>query len=268
MKTIITFAVAGLVAVLIAVLGTLTFVKWRQAAEATQRASRAAEQTQAARDRIRVLEEEITSLREKLSMAMARAADAVRGEVNCSADASAPAGAARGATALEPRYKPGVLRMALQKEGLRVDAAPGSQLQIGDAMYELSHYLFMPPASPPEKGRAPMPTLLMVHRAPSAGQWAIVVVPMRESAFQHRSLWLILNNLPPKGSTEANAAMISIDPMTLLPASLDHQAWEAALPMPPCTPGARWFRFTSPIGISREQAEKLVGRMQNPVSGS
>ena len=55
MKTIITFAVAGLVAMLIAVLGTLTFVKWREAAQATQRASRAIEQGQAARERNRRL---------------------------------------------------------------------------------------------------------------------------------------------------------------------------------------------------------------------
>jgi carbonic anhydrase len=260
MKTIITFAVAGLVALLIAVLGTLTFVKWREAAQATQRASRAIEQGQAARERISALEEEIVSLREKLSMAIARAAESVKGELTCTTDPAAPSDAARGTVTLEPRYKPGVLRLVLQKEGLRVDAAPGSVLQIGDTAYELNHYLFVPPTAAPEKGRAPMPTLLLVHRAAS-GQWAIVAVPMRESAFQNRSLWLILNNLPPKGSTEASAASISVDPMTLLPPSLDHQTWEAALPMPPCTAGARWLRFTSPIGISREQAEKLVGRL-------
>jgi carbonic anhydrase len=100
----------------------------------------------------------------------------------------------------------------------------------------------------------------LVHTT-SGGETVVVTVPLRESAFQNRTIWQLLNNVPNFGAPESTVANISIDPTQLLPDNRNYEVFRGALPFAPCTANVRFFQFANPVGLSKDQVERFVARV-------
>ncbi len=277
MKAILRLALILLGIIAFAVVATLAIVKANQASDLNKRLERANGQARELRSQIKTLKGEIESLEQKarelaaqnaLLAAQQPAADAPReGGVAQACRNIAPnqqldqAQAAK--LALEMRYKPGVLRVINDGQSVSVNAASGGSLKIGAEIFDLVRIQFHRPEGGQLDGKPVALVAFLVHRT-AAGQTVVVAIPIRESAFQHRTIWQIWNNLPAKGAAEATISNISIDPMQLLPDNLAYQAYEGSLPVPPCTEKVRFYQLRNPIGISKDQLERFLARVKAP----
>jgi carbonic anhydrase len=142
-------------------------------------------------------------------------------------------------------------------------AAAGSSLKIGPEIFDLVRIHFYRPEGGQVDGKPVALVAHLVHRIAS-GETVVVSVPIRESAFQHRTIWQIWNNLPNKGAAEVTVSNVSIDPTQLLPENLSYQAYEGTLPVPPCTEKVRFYQLRTPIGISKDQLERFLMRVKAP----
>ncbi len=271
MKAILRLALIVSTAILIAVLATLTFVKWRQASELGHGLDKAVTQIKGLRGEIRSLKEEIDTLEEKLREAAASLAaqsartDAPPSKKACSAGAAPRSIDSADASRypLELRYKPGVLKLINDGQSLTLAAAAGSSLKLGPEIFELISVHFLRPEGGQVDGKPVALVAHLTHRT-AGGQTVVVSVPIRESAFQHRTIWQIWNHIPAKGAPEATISNVSIDPMNLLPDNLSYQVYEGALTIPPCAEKARFYQLRNPIGISKDQLEKFLARVKAP----
>ena len=277
MKAILRLVPIVLAVILIAVLATLSFVKARQASDLRERLERAGTQSKELRSQIKSLKGEIDTLEEKLRELAAQ--NALLASQQKPAEAPKDGGLAQACPApgpnrsldaaqagrhpLEMRYKPGVLRVSNDGQSVIVTAALGSSLKIGPEIFDLVRIQFYRPEGGQIDGKPVALVAHLVHQTAS-GQTVVVSVPIRESAFQHRTIWLIWNNLPNKGAPEAMISNISIDPMQLLPDNLGYQAYEGTLPIPPCTEKVRFYQLRTPIGITKEQLERFLMRVKAP----
>ena len=271
MKAILRLALIVLVTILIAVLATLTFVKWRQASGLSHSLERATKQIKDLRGEVRSLKEEIDTLEEKLREAAAsiaaQAAQAAAAASKPSCPAGAPARSIDSADAsrypLELRYKPGVLKLLNDGSSLSLAPASGSSLKLGPEIFDLVNVHFLRPEGGQVDGKPVALVAHLVHRT-AGGQTVVVSVPIRESAFQHRTIWQIWNHIPAKGVPEATISNVSIDPTSLLPDSLSYQVYEGPLTVAPCAEKARFYQLRNPIGISKDQLERFLARVKAP----
>ena len=277
MKVILRMALILLAVILVAVLGTLSFVKSKQSSDLREQLERSGAQAKDLRAQIRSLKGEIETLEEKLRELAAQ--NALLASQQQSAEPPKTGGLAQACPApgpnrtldqaqfgrqpLEMRYKPGVLRVANDGQSAVVTAAAGSSLKIGPEIFDLVRIHFYRPEGGQVDGKPVSLVAHLVHRIAS-GQTVVVSVPIRESAFQHRTIWQILNNLPKKGEAEATISNISIDPTQLLPENLSYQVYEGTLPVPPCTEKVRFYQLRTPIGISKDQLERFLMRVKAP----
>jgi carbonic anhydrase/cell division protein FtsB len=277
MKVILRLAVILLAIILVAVLGTLSFVKARQASELRELLERSGTQNKELRSQIKTLKGEIDTLEEKLRELAAQ--NALLASQQKSAEAPKTGGLAQACPApgpnrtldqaqfarqpLEMRYKPGVLRVSNDGQSVILTAAAGSSLKIGPEIFDLVRIHFYRPEGGQVDGKPVALVAHLVHRIAS-GETVVVSVPIRESAFQHRTIWQIWNNLPNKGAAEVTVSNVSIDPTQLLPENLSYQAYEGTLPVPPCTEKVRFYQLRTPIGISKDQLERFLMRVKAP----
>lgn len=166
---------------------------------------------------------------------------------------------------LEMRYRPVVLRVLNNGQSIQIAAGSGSTLKVGPEIFDLVSIHFHRPESGQIDGKPVAMVIHFVHRT-AGGKLVVVSVPLRESAFQNRTIWNISNHLPSRGAAEATVANVSIDPMALLPESLAYQVFEGALPMPPCSPGARFYLLRTPVGIGKDQLDRFMTRLRVSVS--
>jgi carbonic anhydrase len=277
MKAILRLALILLTVIIVAVLGTLSFVKARQASELRERLERSGAQAKELRSQIKSQKGEIEALEEKLRELAAQ--NALLASQQKSAEPPKQGGVAQACPApspnraldqaqaarlpLEMRYRPGVLRVANDGQSVIVTAAAGNTLKIGPEIFDLVRIHFHRPEGGQIDGKPVALVAHLVHQIAS-GQTVVVSVPIRESAFQHRTIWMIWNNLPNKGAPEATISNISIDPTQLLPENLSYQAYEGTLPVPPCTEKVRFYQLRTPIGISKDQLERFLMRVKAP----
>ncbi|MEY3664844.1 MAG: Carbonic anhydrase precursor [Pseudomonadota bacterium] len=166
---------------------------------------------------------------------------------------------------LEMRYRPVVLRVLNNGQSIQIAAGSGSTLKVGPEIFDLASIHFHRPESGQIDGKPVAMVIHFVHRT-AGGKLVVVSVPLRESAFQNRTIWNISNHLPSRGAAEATVANVSIDPMALLPESLSYQVFEGALPMPPCSPGVRFYLLRTPVGIGKDQLDRFMTRLRVSVS--
>lgn len=166
---------------------------------------------------------------------------------------------------LEMRYRPVVLKILNNGQSIQIAAGSGSTLKVGPEIFDLASIHFHRPESGQIDGKPVAMVVHFVHRT-AAGKLVVVSIPLRESAFQNRTIWNISNHLPTRGAAEATIANVSIDPMALLPENLAYQVFEGALPMPPCTAGARFYLLRTPVGIGKDQLDRFMTRLRVSVS--
>lgn len=273
MKLFLRIILFGLLGALLAVLGTLAAVKWGQAAHHKSEAEKLAEIVASQRDRIGALEADVEALettarnREARMRALERAGAglvAVAGTDTQQACQLArdtpltaqPAKADTRPPALDLRYRQGPLRVAHTGQSIRLYPAPGGVLKAGSETAELINVDVYQPPQGLFAGMAAALVAHLVHRTQD-GKLIVVSVPMRESAFQNRTLWTMAQHVPAAGAAPAEVATVSVDPASLLPENLGYDLYTGALPVPPCSGGVTFYRLRSPVGLSREQVEKL-----------
>lgn len=269
MKAILRLVVIFLTVIVVSVLATLSFVKWRQSSELGRALDKAGKQIRDLRGEVRSLKEEIATLEETLREAAARAA-APSADGEGAARTCAPGAAPRSIDTadatrypLELRYKSGVLKLINNGQTLAMAAAPGSTLKLGPEIFELVSVHFHRPEGGQVDGKPVALVIHLLHRT-AGGQTVVVSVPVRESAFQHRAIWQIWNHIPAKGAPEATISNVSVDPMLLLPDTLSYQVYEGPLTFPPCAEKARFYQLRTPIGIGKDQLERFLSRVKAP----
>jgi len=273
MKLLLRVALAGAAASGVASLLTLTVVKWWQASGLEAEAERLTEVVQAQRDRIRSLEADVKALESTARTREERLKSLERpgggSDVASASDAlqlcrlardgalsEEPAKFGLRPRALEVRYRPGPLRVAHLGTSIRITPPPGGTLKIDDELAELISVDLHSTTSGMFAGTAAALVVQFVHRSQN-GRPLVVSVPLRESAFQQRTLWTVAQYAPSAGAGPVEVASVSLDPSSLLPQNMGYDVFTGTLPVAPCTPGARFYRLRSPVGLSREQIEKL-----------
>jgi carbonic anhydrase len=284
MKLFLRIILFGLLGALMAALGTLAAVKWGQAAHHRSEAEKLAEIVATQRDRISALETDVEALettarnREARLRALEKAGGglvAVAGTDTQQACQLArdtpltaqPAKADVRPAALEPRYRQGPLRVAHTGQSIRLYPAPGGVLKVGGETAELINVDVHQPPQGLFAGMAAALVAQFVHRTQD-GKLIAVSVPLRESAFQNRTLWTMAQHVPAAGAAPAEVGTVSVDPASLLPENLGYDLYTGVLPVPPCSGGVSFYRLRSPVGLSREQVAKLrallAGTPANP----
>lgn len=271
MKAILRLVLILLAVMLFAVVTTLAIVKAMQSSELKKQLEKSVGQSKELRGQIKTLKGEIGTLEEKLrelaaqNALLAKEQPAAEGpREGALAQACGNVGpnvqldqAQAARHPLEMRYKPGVLRVINDGQAVSVTAAAGGTIKVGPEIFDLVRVQFHRPEGGQVDGKPVALVAYLVHRS-AAGQTVVVAVPIRESNLQHRTIWLIWNNLPAKGAAEATISNISIDPMQLLPENLAYQAYEGTLPVPPCTRKVRFYQLRNPIGINKDQLERFL----------
>lgn len=269
MKAALKLVAILLAVILIAVFGTLSLVKTQQASESGRQLKQAATRLAAQKNEIDTLKSEIEDLHDKLRELQNKLAAAGSGgglaDGVGACPAAAPPVALEAGDAARPnlgiRYQSGVLRVLNTGSSLRVAAAPGGRLQIGAEMFDLRHIHLVRVEGGLLNGRPAAMAAHLVHTT-TAGETVVVTVPLRESAFQNRTIWLLLNNVPNFGAPESTVANISIDPTQLLPDNRNYDVFRGSLPFAPCTANVRFFQFANPVGLSKDQVERFTSRVK------
>lgn len=284
MKLFFRIVLLGLLGALMAALGTLAAVKWTQAATYKAEAERLAELAASLRARIGELEADVQALettarnREARLKALERAGAGLLPAVT--ADAQQACQVARDAAltaqppkadarppVLEPRYRAGPLRVSHTGQSVRLHPTPGGLLKVGGESAELISIDVFQPAQGLFAGMAAPLVAHLVHRGQD-GKVVVVSVPLRESAFQHRALWTMAQHVPAPGAAPAEVGTVSVDPASLLPQNLGYDLYSGALPVAPCNTAASFYRLRSPVGLSREQVEKLRSLLGSAPAGT
>ena len=277
MKKILSLVAIVLLPALLAAMGTLAFVKSRQTADLDRQLTEAVRVAKEQQGRIKEYQVEVQGLQEALKQANTRVAELQQSGASIAATAlttgTSPAGglvlacpaskaqasaspAEASRQALEMKYKPTALRILNNGQSIQIAAAPDSTLKVGTEVYELVSIHLHRPESGLVDGKPVAMLAHFIHRD-AKGKLVVVSAPLRESAFQNRTLWNISNHLPTRGSPESNVANVTVDPMSLLPENLSYQVVDGTLPMPPCTDGVRFYRLKTPVGVGKEQIERL-----------
>lgn len=270
MKAALKLVAILLAITLIAVFGTMSLVKTQQASESGRQLKQAVTRLTAQKNEIDTLKSEIEGLHDKLRELQNKLAATGSGGTSladgigaCPA-AAPPVALEAGETArpnLGIRYQSGVLRVLNTGSSLRVAATPGGRLQIGAEMFDLRHIHLVRVEGGLLNGRPAAMAAHLVHTT-TAGETVVVTVPLRESAFQNRTIWQLLNNVPNFGAPESTVANIAMDPTQLLPDNRNYEAFRGSLPFAPCTANVRFFQFANPVGLSKDQVDRFVSRVK------
>ncbi len=277
MKKILSLVGIVLLLALLAAAGTLAFVKSKQTAQLDQQLEEAIRVAKDQQGRIKELQVEVQGLQEALKQANTRLAEIQQSGASTAATAlttgTSPAGglvlacpavkgpppvasAEAARQALEVRYKPTALRILNNGQSVQISGSPESTLKVGDEVYELVSIHFHRPESGLVDGKPVAMLAHFIHRD-AKGKLVVISAPLRASAFQNRTLWNISNHLPTRGAPESVVSNVTVDPASLLPENLSYQVVDGVLPMPPCTEGVRFFRLRTPVGVGKEQIERL-----------
>ena len=172
--------------------------------------------------------------------------------------------------AIKPEYKAGTLRLINNGHTVQVNVPPGSVLKVGGESYDLVQFHFHRPSEEKIDGKPMAMVMHLVHKSAS-GKLAVVGVLLRESAVQNRALWSLWQHMPAKEGPEVVVESVSLNPANLLPDSLGYYSYDGSLTTPPCTEGVKFFILKTPIGIQREMVDsfpfKMNARPVQPLNG-
>ena len=271
MKLFLRLLMAGIGLAFVGALGTVALVKWLESANLRGEGEKLAEIVKTQREAITKLQADIQALEttarerdarlqvlEKATGGLAVVAGpAMACKVGAETALVAKTLAPNERVALETRYRPGPLRLSHTGQAIRLVPPPGGTLKIGNETAELVSLDIHRPEGGMFAGVASALVLHLVHRG-EGGKPVVLSVPLRESAFQQRTLWQVAQHVPAAGAAEVEVPTVSVDPASLLPQSLSYDLYTGALPVPPCTAGARVLRLRNALGLSKEQ----VGQFQ------
>jgi carbonic anhydrase len=149
-------------------------------------------------------------------------------------------------------YQPTPLEIENTGHVVEVPYQPGSELVVGDDVYQLLQFHFHAPSEHTVSGRSSPMELHLVHQD-NLGTLAVVGVLLEIGAQPNASITEIFEHAPgDEGSTETGGA---VDARDLLPRSRGYYTYSGSLTTPPCTEGVRWFLLRRPVQVSAETVE-------------
>ncbi|MCF8178599.1 MAG: carbonic anhydrase family protein [Sulfuritalea sp.] len=153
---------------------------------------------------------------------------------------------------IELAYLP--IRINIVDSGYTAEFKVGEGLDIGvmGKRYKLTDFHFHRPSEGRIEGKAFDMELHLIHRNDD-GQVAIIAV-MIEKGRENPMVQSLLNNLPLEWGTEVSPPDL-LDPMQLLPMTLEYWTYIGSLTTPPCTEDVVWMVMKQPLQISAEQID-------------
>ncbi len=283
---IIRILIGGLVAILLAVLGTLSAVGLKKTSDLDKELGKATRQIKDNEVELRRLQAEFVEFEKKFHSSGKSTSHweyegpfgpeawgksfptCAAGKAQSPVDLVGPF--EKATAAIKPDYKAGTLRILNDGHAVQVNVPSGSVLNVGTQAYELTHIRFHRPSQTKVDGK-PMAMEMHFFHKDASGKLLVLGVLMRESAVQNRALWAMWKHIPAKESAESTVSGVSFNPSNLLPESMGYYAYEGSLTTPPCAEGVQYLILKSPIGVQREMIDnfpfKMNARPVQPLNG-
>jgi len=139
---------------------------------------------------------------------------------------------------------------------IQINYDEGSNLQVGDASYELQQYHFHAPSEHTINGRQFPMEMHLVHQSED-GALAVLGVVIEEGAYNaaFEPVWA---NLPNEPGEQAHLEHLSINVDDLLPAGQNTYRYRGSLTTPPCSEGVSWLVSVDSIALSKQQIEAFT----------
>lgn len=170
---------------------------------------------------------------------------------------------------IRPDYKPGALTVLNNGHTIQVNIEPGSRMFINSEPFDLLQFHFHRPSEEHINGKPMDMVAHFVHKSAS-GKLAVLGVLLREGG-ENQVIKTIWDNAPVKEGPPVTVSGVTINPANLLPTRLGYWAFEGSLTTPPCTEGVTFFILKTPTHIGRAQVDgfpfKLNARPVQPLNG-
>ena len=136
------------------------------------------------------------------------------------------------------------------------------EIKIGEESYPLIQFHFHEPSEHVINGK---PFAAELHYVHVGNDGRIIVVGAAiDIGAENPTFQIVLDNMPHEHASQKTDANITINPASLLPASLDSNDLDfyslvGSLTTPPCSEGVQWYLLSQVITISAAQLEQLKG---------
>ncbi|MCH8249590.1 MAG: carbonic anhydrase family protein [Proteobacteria bacterium] len=157
-------------------------------------------------------------------------------------------------------YKAGSLKIIRQEHvvdvidnghTIQVNYDEGSNLRLGETVYELKQYHFHAPSEHTiERRHFPM-EMHLVHQS-AAGELAVLGV-LIEQGNHNPAFEPVWANLPNEAGEEVHHQHLAVNVDDLLPVDHGTYRYRGSLTTPPCSEGVSWFVAVEPIKLSADQ---------------
>lgn len=160
-----------------------------------------------------------------------------------------------------PEFAYETIELELENNGHSVEAVypPGSTLELGGRVYDLSQFHFHAPSEHRIEGRSAPLEFHFVHEEQQSGGLLVLGVLVDEG--RPNAAAAKLAEALPGADGEAARTAEAIDALDLLPAEpASARRWEypGSLTTPPCSEGVEWHVFDRPVEFSRQQVEAFT----------
>lgn len=273
---IIRILIGGVVAILLAVLGTLSAVGLKKTSDLDKELVKTTRQIKENEAELRRLQADFAEFEKKFHTsgkptthweyegAFGPEAWGKSFPTCASGKAQSPVDIAgsfvKATAAIKHDYKAGSLRILNDGHAVQINIPPGSTLKVDSQTYDLTHIRMHRPSQTKIAGK-PMAMEMHFFHKDATGKLLVLGVLMRESAVQNRAMWAMWKHIPAKETAEMTITGVSFNPANLLPDSLGYYAYEGSLTAPPCTEGVQYLILKSPIGVQREMIDSFPFQM-------
>ena len=154
-------------------------------------------------------------------------------------------------------YKPTIATVMDTGRTLQVNVAPGSTIEIGDAVYQLVQFQFHAPSEHTIAGEHYPLEVQLVHKD-GEGKQAVISV-LYDTGAEAKPLANVWSAWPHKLGAEAKLAK-PFDPSALLPETRTVFRYTGSLTTPPCTEGVVWNVMRRTLSESKAHLDAFGAR--------
>jgi carbonic anhydrase len=153
-------------------------------------------------------------------------------------------------------YQPSELNIFNNGHTIQANYDAGSSIVYNETAYELVQFHFHHPSEHTIAGQVFDMELHLVHRDAN-GDLAVVGILLNQGEADNEALAPIFANLPAEKG-DPQAAGVTIDAATFLPADHLYYTYTGSLTTPPCSQDVRWLLLEIPQEISEAQFEAFA----------
>jgi carbonic anhydrase len=158
-------------------------------------------------------------------------------------------------------YKPGGTEVINNGHSIQVNYQPGSNLSIGEQVFELKQFHFHTPSENQINGHSFPLEVHLVH-VDKDGRLAVVAVLFKEGEKNQtiKNIW----DAMPNTAGEKNMLQTIISADNILPTHQDYYRYNGSLTTPPCSEGVTWLVMKQPLSVSKQQIKKFESLLRHP----